>query len=511
MNTTAVLLFAAFVTVTLAITAYAGRRTKTTNAFYAAEGQLGGFVNGLAISGDFISAATFLGITGLVFAAGLDTMFYILTPFTGLAILLFVVAGPFRRLGRFTLSDVAAYRLREAPVRIFAATGSLVVVILYLVVQFIGLGKLVQALFQIDYTYAVTAAGLLTIAYVGIGGMIATTWVQLIKAILMIAVIVYISVVVLQSADFRLVGFYEKVAAASPHGAGLFGPGLLFTDPVSLLSFALAMPLGLAGLPHVLMRLFTVPDARQAHLSVFYATFFIGLVQVLVFFVIGMGAVFLLAPHPEFFDADGRVLGGTNMVAIHLSQVLGGDVFFGVVSAVIFATILAVVCGLILAGASAVSHDLYSRVFRAGKAKESEEVLATRIATVALGICAILLAIVFEDQNIAYMVSLVFAVSASANFPVLILSLYWRGLTTWGAVLGGTVGLVSAVALIAVGPTVWVEVFGNDTPLFPYKYPGIVSIPAAFLSIFFISRYDRSEQGKRDRLRFDEQARVAFG
>ena len=509
MNITAVTVFAIFVILTLGITIRASRRSKTTRGFYAAEGQIGGFVNGVAITGDFLSAATFLGITGLLFSAGLDTSFYLMAPLLGLSIMLFALAGPFRRLGRFTLGDVVAFRLNENPVRTFSAVTSLVIVLFYLIVQFVGAGKLMQGLFGIDFRVAVLVAGGLTMIYVSLGGMIATTWVHVIKATLVVFTFMAISFMILYRFGFSLQEIYASVAAKAPGGAGLFNHGNLYGDHFSLLSFCVAIPLGMAGMPHILMRLYTVPSTRQANLSIFWAIFFIGVCMILLLLVIGFGAAAILPDYPQYY-ADGRIIGGNNMVALHLSSAIGGSMFFGFVSTVIFATILAVVSGLILAGASAFSHDLYTHALRGGKVGEKEELRVTRTAIIILGGLGILLAFVFEKQNIAYMATLAFAVSASTNFPVLILSLYWRGLTTRGVVIGGAVGLVSTVALLLLGPTVWVEVLGHATPVFPYKYPALITCPLAFASIWLVSRFDGSKRAVLDRQGYDEQRLIAF-
>jgi cation/acetate symporter len=509
MNITAVSVFVAFVILTLYITVRASRRSRTTRGFYAADSQFGGFVNGVAITGDFLSAATFLGITGLLFSAGLDTAFYLMAPLVGLSIMLFAFAGPFRRLGRFTLGDVVAFRLKEAPVRTFAAITSLVIVLLYLIVQFVGAGKLMQGLFGIDFRAAVLVAGGLTMIYVSLGGMIATTWVQVIKATLIVATFIVITLMILYRFGFSLPQLYATVAEKAPHGADLFNHGNLYTDNFSLLSFCIAIPLGMAGMPHLLMRLFTVPSARQARLSIFWAIFFIGVCMILLLLVIGFGAAAILPDFPQFY-ADGKIIGGSNMVALHLSKAIGGSAFFGFVSTVIFATILAVVSGLILAGASAFSHDLYTHALRRGNTSQKAELQVTRIAIFVLGGIGILLAFAFEKQNIAYMATLAFAVSASTNFPVLILSLYWRGLTTRGMVIGGSVGLISTVALLLLGPTVWVDVLGHAAPVFPYKYPALITCPLAFVTIYLVSRYDGSARGILDRDGFDAQCKVAF-
>ncbi len=509
MNITAVTVFSVFVILTLWITVRASRGSNTTKGFYAAEGQFGGFTNGVAITGDFLSAATFLGITGLLFSAGLDTAFYLLAPLLGLSIMLFAMAAPFRRLGRFTLGDVVSYRLDESPVRRFAALTSLVIVLLYLVVQFVGAGKLMQGLFGINFHAAVLVAGGLTMVYVSLGGMIATTWVQVIKASLIITTFMAITLMILYRFDFSLAQIYATVVEKAPLGAKLFTFGNLYKDNFSLLSFCVAIPLGMAGMPHLLMRLFTVPNSRQANLSVFWATFFIGLCMIMLLLVIGFGTAAILPDYPQVY-ADTKVIGGNNMVALHLTKAIGGSMFFGFVSTVIFATILAVVSGLILAGASAFSHDLYAHTFRAGKSGQKEELRVTRISIFVIGGLGILLAFAFENQNIAYMASLAFAVSAATNFPVLILSLYWRGLTTRGVVIGGSVGLLSTITLLVLGPTVWVDVLGHTTAIFPYKYPALITSPLAFFAIYLISSLDGSAQASLDKAGFDAQWKVAF-
>ncbi len=510
LNVTAVTLFVVFVGFTLFITWRAARYSKSASDFYAAGSRISGLVNGVAISGDFMSAATFLGIVGLIYTSGFDGLIYILSPMVGLAIVMFSMAGPFRNLGKFTLSDVVAFRLEELPIRTFCAICSLVIVVLYLIAQFVGAGKLVQLLFGVDYSTAVIAAGVLTMTYVAVGGMLATTWIQVTKAVMMISAITFMSIMIMSSFGFSFIELYDGVAMTHRLGASVLGPGAYLKDPFSIFSLAMALTLGFAGLPHVLMRLFTVPDARQANISVIYATACIGSAFAMVFFVIGFGAIVLLPQYPEFYDASGKLLGGNNMVSIHLSRVIGGDVFFGVISVVAFATILAVVAGLILAGASAVSHDLYANGLFKGKVSESAEVRITRIATVVLGISGIMLALAFEDQNIAYMISMVLCVSGSTNFPILILSLYWRGLTTRGAILGGLAGLSLSVGLIIVGPTIWVEILGNGNALFPYKYPALVSVPAAFIGMWLFSILDGSDRARKEKDKFDQQFSIAF-
>ncbi|HJS73998.1 MAG TPA: cation acetate symporter [Vicinamibacteria bacterium] len=482
-----VLTFLLFLGVTLAITWWAARHTKSTRDFYAAGGRITGFQNGLAIAGDFMSAATFLGITGLTYLAGLDATIYVLAPMVGFCLLLMLMVEPFRRLGRFTVSDVAAHRFETKSVRVFAAVTSLIIVLLYLVSQMVGAGALVQLLFGIPYGRAVVVIGALMVFYVSVGGMMATTWVQIIKAVLMVFGVTVLAGATLASFGFDFSRLYREASGVHRLGAGIFAPGGLLEDPWSTISLSLALVFGFVGLPHIVMRLYTVPDEKAAYQSVLFASVLIGFVFVLVFFILGYGAIPRLHEHPELFGPSGALIGGSNMVAVHLARVVAGDIFVGFIGAVVFATILAVVAGLTLAGASALSHDLFATAWRGGRASEAEELRVTRYATLALGLVAIVLAIFFEGQNIVYMASMVFAISASANFPLLILSVYWRGLTSAGAIAGCSVGLTLSIALMVLGPTIWVDVLGNASPVFPYKYPALFSMPAAFLVSFLVS------------------------
>jgi cation/acetate symporter len=483
--------FLLFLSVTLAITGWAARHTRGTRDFYAAGGRITGFQNGLAIAGDFMSAATFLGITGLTYLAGLDATIYVLAPMVGLCLLLMLMVEPFRKLGRFTVSDVAAHRFETGSVRVFAALTSLVIVLLYLVSQMVGAGALIGLLFGIPYGRAVVVIGALMVFYVSVGGMMATTWVQIIKAVLMIFGVTVLAGATLESFDFDFSRLYREAAEVHRLGAGIFAPGGLLEDSWSTVSLALALVFGFVGLPHVVMRLYTVPDEKAAYRSVLFASVLIGFVFILVFFIIGFGAIPRLHERPELFAPRGALIGGSNMVAVHLARVVAGDVFVGFIAAVVFATILAVVAGLTLAGASALSHDLFASALRGGRATEREELRVTRIAAFGLGLVSIVLAIFFEGQNVVYMASMVFAISASANFPLLILSVYWRGLTSKGAIAGGAVGLVLSVALMFLGPTIWVDILGNPSPIFPYKYPALFSMPAAFLITWIASAAGR--------------------
>ncbi len=296
---------------------------------------------------------------------------------------------------------------------------------------------------------------------------------------------------------------YQEVAEVHRLGIDVFAPGAQLTDPLAMISLSVALIFGAVGMPHVLMRLFTVPDVRESYRSVLYSTCFIGYVFCLIFFIIGFGSIVILNQHPELFDASGGLIGGSNMVAVHLSKVIAGNIFYGFISAIVFATILAVVAGLTIAGASAISHDIYASVLRGGNATETEEIRVSRIATLVLGGIAIALGIAFERQNIAYLMTMVFAVSASANFPLLFLSVYWRGITTRGAVIGGACGLISSVAFVILGPTIWVEILGNESAIFPYAFPALFSMSIGFAAIIIISMLDKSDRARKDRETFD--------
>jgi len=503
-NWTAIAMFVGFIIATMGITKWAASKNTSTSDYYTAGGGITGFQNGLAIAGDYMSAASFLGISALVYTSGYDGLIYSIGFLVGWPLILFIIAERLRNLGKFTFSDVASYRLGQTEIRLLSAFGSLVVVAFYLIAQMVGAGKLIQLLFGLDYMIAVILVGVLMVVYVLFGGMLATTWVQIIKAVLLLSGATFMSFMVLKYVDFDVTKMFTDAVAIHPKGAAIMGPGGLVSDPISAISLGMALMFGTAGLPHILMRFFTVSDAKEARKSVFYATGFIGYFYILTF-IIGFGAILLVSTNPAFKDAAGAIIGGSNMVAIHLANAVGGNVFLGFISAVAFATILAVVAGLTLAGASAVSHDLYACVIKGGKAKEEDEMRVTKITTLALGVVAILLGIVFEKQNIAFMVGLAFSIAASCNFPVLLLSMYWKNLTTRGALFGGAIGLITAIVLTVLSPTVWVDIMGNAQAIFPYKYPALFSVTAAFVAIWFFSITDRSVAAQEARAKFIPQ------
>ena len=503
-NITAVVMFIIFISITLGITYWAAKKTRSASDFYTAGGSISGLQNGLAIAGDYMSAASFLGISGLVFASGFDGLIYSIGFLVGWPVILFLLAERLRNLGKYTFTDAVSFRLQAVPIRSLAACGTLAVVILYLIAQMVGAGKLIQILFGLPYSVAVFIVGLLMICYVTFGGMLATTWVQTIKAILLLFGATFLALAVLNQFEFSFNALFTEAISSHRLGEAIMSPGGLISDPVSAISLGLALMFGTAGLPHILMRFFTVKDAKQARSSVFFATSFIGYFYILTF-VIGFGAIVMLTNNPSFLDGVGNILGGNNMAAVHLSKAVGGGVFLGFISAVAFATILAVVSGLTLAGASAISHDLYASLFCHGKAQEKREVMVSRISTIMLGVVAILLGITFEKQNVAYMVGLAFAIAASVNFPILFFSMYWSRLTTRGAFIGGAAGLLTAILCVLFGPIVWVDILGNTKAIFPYKYPALFSMSIAFFSIIIISYLDKSPQAKEEMAAFDDQ------
>ncbi|MGJ7917516.1 cation acetate symporter [Massilia sp. LXY-6] len=503
-NWTAITMFAGFVIFTLFITKWAAKRTRSASDFYTAGGGITGFQNGLAIAGDFMSAASFLGISAAVFANGFDGLIYAIGFLVGWPVITFLMAERLRNLGRFTFADVAAYRFAQTPVRMFAAAGTLVTVLFYLIAQMVGAGQLIKLLFGLDYGIAVVLVGILMMVYVLFGGMTATTWVQIIKAVLLLAGASYMAFSVLALYNFSPEALFAKAVDVHSKGFSIMGPGNFIKDPISGISFGMALMFGTAGLPHILMRFFTVPSAKEARKSVLWATTWIGYFYILTF-IIGFGAIVLVGTNPAFKDAAGKLLGGNNMAAVHLAKAVGGDVFLGFISAVAFATILAVVAGLTLSGASAVSHDLYATVIKKGQPAPGSELHVSRITTIVLGIIAVGLGYVFETVNVAFMVSLAFAIAASANFPVLFMSVLWSKCTTRGATVGGFLGLATAVILTVLSKSVWVDVFHNKVEIFPYTSPALFSMIVGFVGVWLFSVTDKSPRAAIDKAGFEAQ------
>src|SRR5215218_7057138 len=465
--------FAIFIGLSLVITWFAARKTRSTQDFYAAGRSITALQNGLALAGDYMSAASFLGIAGLVALSGFDGLIYSIGFLVGWPVVVCLIAEPLRNLGKFTFSDVVAFRLRQTPVRVASAAGSLAVVAFYLIAQMVGAGNLIRLLFGLNYETAVVIVGLVMLAYVLFGGMIATTWVQIVKAVLLLTGAFLLAMMVLAKFSFNPLALFAE--ATRQYGVGVLAPGRFVSDPVDGISLGLALMFGTAGLPHILMRFYTVPDSKTARVSVAYATAIIGAFYLMTF-VLGFGAMVLVGQTAiRAFDAGG------NMAAPLLAEAVGGQAFLGFISAVAFATILAVVAGLTLAGAAALSHDVYVHVFRGGKATDQEQLKVARGATIALALLSIVLGIVFKGQNVAYMVGLAFAIAASANFPALVLSMFWRKFTTRAAQMSMLVGTASSLILIYLSPTIQIDVLKNATAWFPLRNPGLVSIPLSFI------------------------------
>jgi len=508
-NWTAIVMFALFVGFTLYITKVAAARTKSAADFYTGGGGITGFQNGLAIAGDYMSAASFLGISGLVFANGFDGLIFSIGWLVGWPVITFLMAERLRNLGKFTFADVASYRFAQTPVRIFAATASLVIVAFYMIAQMVGAGQLIKVLFGLEYMYAEVLVGSVMLMYVLFGGMTATTWVQIIKACMLLGGATFMAVSVLLQFGFSPEALFTKAVEVHSKHDAIMSPGALIKDPVSAISVGMALMFGTAGLPHILMRFFTVPNAKEARKSVAWATTWIGYFYILTF-IIGFGAITNLVTNPTDFYVGGELAkglkGGGNMAAVHLSKAVGGDLFLGFISAVAFATILAVVAGLTLSGASAVSHDLYASVFNKGCSSE-QELRVSKITTVALGVLAVVLGIAFEKENVAYMVMLAFVIACSSNFPVLFMSVLWKNCTTKGAVTGGFVGLATAVVLTIGSASVWEAVMKNPkgSAWFPYNSAAIFSMTAAFVTIWLVSILDNSAQAKKERALYPSQ------
>jgi transporter, SSS family len=506
-NPNAIIMFLVFVCLTLGITYWAAKRTKTASDFYAAGGGITGTQNGLAIAGDYMSAATLLGLTSLVYTRGYDGFIYCIAFYACWPFIMFVMAERLRNLGKFTFADIVSYRLDQRKVRTMAAIGSLTVVIFYLTAQMVGAGQLIKLLFGMPYWSAVVLVGILMVIYVTFGGMIATTWVQIIKACLLLGGGTLTMLLAFSQFDFNFETLATEAVKVSKVGEALMAPGALLADPVTAVSLGIGLMFGTAGLPHVLMRFFTVPNAKEARKSVFIATACIGFFFCVVC-LMGLSAIIIVGTNPAYFEGGvigGKMIGGGNMPAMHLAHAVGGDILLGFLAAVAFATILAVVSGLALAGAGAIAHDLYANVIMGGKVTEGKQMRISRLASLGLGLVAVILGIAFEKMNIAFLVGLTFGIAASCNFPILILAMYWKGLTTKGAVWGGLVGLVSATAIVIFSKAVWVTVLGHQAPLFPYEQPALFSMPLAFLTTWAVSVLDTSSRAAADKDGFADQ------
>ncbi|RFU64037.1 cation acetate symporter [Bacillus sp. V59.32b] len=499
MNMLAFALFIAIVAITLIITYVASKRTKTTSDFYTADGSLTGWQNGLAIAGDYMSAASFLGIAGMVALSGFDGFFYSIGFLVAYLVVLFIVAEPLRNLGKYTLADMIAARFDEKKVRGVAALNTITISTFYMIAQLVGAGALIKLLLGIDYVYSVLIVGVLMTLYVVFGGMMATSWVQIVKAILLMGGTFVISIMVFAKFDFSVISMFDAMKTATPLGEDFLNPGNKFKNPIDTISLNLALVLGTAGLPHILIRFFTVKDAITARKSVVYATWILAVFYVMTIFL-GFGAAAFVG-----YDKIVEANAAGNMAAPLLAQALGGDFLFAFVSAVAFATILAVVAGLVLSAASAFAHDFYSHILRRGQATEKEQMVAARWASIGVAVISIILALFAQTMNVAFLVALAFAVAASANLPIIMLTIFWKRFNTTGAVSGMLVGLFSALFLVAISPNVWapekgVAILVGD-PLISLTNPGIISIPLGFLAAIVGTLVSSK---KADTKKFDE-------
>ncbi|ARF16430.1 cation acetate symporter [Sporosarcina ureae] len=494
-------IFFAVIVLTLYITYWAAKQTTTASDFYTAGGSLTGWQNGMAIAGDYLSAASFLGIAGAISLNGFDGFYYSIGWLTAYLVVLFLIAEPLRNLGKFTMADMIGARFGAKKVRGAAALNTITIVMFYMLAQLVGAGALIKLLFGIEYWIAVLIVGTMMLIYVLFGGMTATSWVQIVKAILLMLGTIVISFLVLMKFNFNFIGMFETMKTATPHGEAFLHSGVVYTDTIGLISVLIALVLGTAGLPHILMRFFTVKDAKTARSSVIYSVWIIGIFYVLTIFL-GFGAA-------KFVGSDAIIAENAagNMAAPMLAGVLGGDALESFVAAVAFATILAVVAGLVLSGASAIAHDIYGQIFKNGNVTEKQQVNAARWASIAIGVFSILLALGSEKLNVAFLVSLAFCVAASANVPTILLTIYWKKFNTTGAVASMLTGLIVALVLVAISPSVMNPVEGatliTGDPIFPYANPAIFSVPAGFLAAW-IGTLVSSKRHEKDEISYAE-------
>ncbi|MFC4769932.1 cation acetate symporter [Effusibacillus consociatus] len=474
MNTTAFSFFVGIIALTLLITYFAAKKNKSTSEFYVAGGNITGWQNGLAIAGDYMSAASFLGIAGAIALNGFSGFFYSIGYLVAYLVVLLIVAEPLRNLGKYTMADMIAARFNTKAIRSAAALNTLAISTFYMIAQLVGAGVIIKLLLGFDYSTSVIIIGILMTIYVVAGGMLATTWVQIVKAVLLMGGTITLSLMVLAHFNFSPVELFNQVAAkigdkaVTPPAPTTFKAGL---DSISL---NLALVLGTAGLPHILIRFLSVPDARTARKSIVIATWVIGLFYLMTP-ILGYGAAYFVGT-----DAIKKANAAGNLAAPQLAAYLGGDIFLAFISAVAFATILAVVAGLVISAASAFAHDFYSNVLRKGQATEAEQMKAARWASVGIAVFSILLALGARDFNVSYLVALAFCVAASANLPVIVLTIFWKRFNTTGAVTAMLSGLISSVGLILLSP----NVMSPADAIFPLKSPAIISIPLGFIAAY---------------------------
>jgi cation/acetate symporter len=503
--TTSLLMFLFFIAITLAITYWAAKQSAGANAYFAAGRRIKGWQNGIAVAGDYMSAASFLGIAGIIAFQGYDGFMFSVGWLVAYLTVLLIVAEPLRNAGKYTMADVLAYRLRPRPVRAMAALSTLTVSTFYMVAQMIGSGTLVALLLKgsgITYNWAVAIVGVLMVSYVVFGGMLATTWVQIVKAVLLMGGTIFLSILVMAHFHFSFSAFFNAIAHVKDGAkvVNFLNPGLRYKPPygaLDLISLGMALIFGTAGLPHILVRFYTVPDAKTARVSVVWAMAIIGTFYIMTTFL-GFGAATIVGK--DFIARNG----GTNMSAPLLAQRLGGEVFFAFISAIAFATILAVVAGLTISASTSFAHDFYDNVIHHGRTQDpNASVRVARITSFVVGAIAISLAILLSNFNVAFLVALAFAVAASANLPVILLSIFWKRFTTEGAVCGLATGLVGSLVLIVISPSI----MGVDAPtvaqaarhliqmkpLFPLENPGILSIPLGFAGAVLGTLLSRSD------------------
>jgi cation/acetate symporter len=481
-----IIFFVLIILVTLAITAWASRRNTDTSHHYVAGGEIKGWQNGLAISGDYLSAASFLGIAGAIALTGFSGFYLSIGFLVAYLVVLLLVAEPLRNLGKYTLADMLTSRFNASRVRSVAALSTITISMFYMIAQLNGAGALIGLLLGLPYWVSVIGIGILMTVYIVAGGMIATTWIQIVKAVLLMAGALALSLVVLANFSFNPVALFNEVE--SQLGAEMVQPpppSDLVTG-INVISLNIALVLGTAGLPHILIRFLTVPDAKTARSSIITATWIIGLFYLMTP-VLGYGAALLVGQNQiEQANPAG------NLAAPQLAESVGGPIFFAFISAVAFTTIVAVVAGLVIAASSAFAHDFYTNVIRHGEATDQEQFRAARFAAVGIAVGAILLALPAQNLNVAFLVALAFAVAASANVPVILLTIFWRRFNTTGAVVGMLVGLISAVVLVILSPSVFTgpnpeppltPIIPID-PIFPLTSPAIISVPLGFLGCY---------------------------
>lgn len=480
MSIVAISFFVGIVGLTLVITWWASKKTSSASDFYTAGGGLTGWQNGLAIAGDYLSAASFLGIAGAVALFGFDGFFFSIGYLVAYLVVLYIVAEPLRNLGKFTLADMITARFNTSKVRGTAALSTITIVLFYMIAQLVGAGALIKLLLGIDYWIAVLLVGFMMTIYVLFGGMTATSWVQIVKACLLMLGTVIISFLVLKEFGFSISQMFTQMTTETDHGQAYLNPGLRYTEGLDTISMMIALVFGTAGLPHILMRFFTVKDAKTARSSVIWATWIVGIFYVLTIFL-GFGAA-------AFVGAEAIIAENPagNMAAPLLAEALGGDILMSFVSAVAFATILAVVAGLVLSGASALSHDIYGEIIKKGKMTDREQVLAARIGSITISVLSIVLALGAQTLNVAFLVSLAFCIAGSANLPVIIYTIYWKRFNSTGAIAAMLTGLISALVLVAVSPNIWSPIEGKaifvGEPLFMLSNPALISVPLGFIA-----------------------------